>query len=208
MSTPPEQKGKPQDQERAGVENRAASDAPQKQPVENAEEAQAASVEAATEGEPEVLVTPEGEEIELSVLGTMKLDPDAGKRKVKKNVNRLASVKFAIAGLLYVLRREQSIQLASIVTLVVVVIGIWVDVNEIRWALIILALGAVWITECLNTAIEAAIDIGAEDVNKLAKIGKDVASAAALVATIVFVLVVVIALARPITDALRPITGS
>jgi diacylglycerol kinase len=148
----------------------------------------------------DVLVTPDGQEIELGITGTMKLDPakDGG----NKNANRIASVKYAIAGLLYVLVREQSIRLATIVTLVVVVIGLWLQIPVFYWAFLTLAIGAVWVTECLNTAIEAAIDLGTTDPHPLAKIGKDVASTAALVASIVFVIIVILILVPRFLDRL------
>src|SRR5664279_1642871 len=103
----------------------------------------------------DVLITSDGEKIEMGITGTMKLTPE-GK---SNNANRVASIKYAIAGLLYVLTHEQSIKLATIATAVVVVIGLWLHVGIDAWALLTLALGAVWITECLNTAIEAAIDL-------------------------------------------------
>ncbi|MCC6805087.1 MAG: diacylglycerol kinase family protein [Anaerolineae bacterium] len=138
----------------------------------------------------DVLVTPEGEELDLSITGTMKLNLEGE----NKNPDRIASIKFAIAGLLYVLTHEQSIRLATIVTVIVVIVGLWLNVGVFSWALLTLALGAVWITECLNTAIEAAIDLGASDPHPLAKIGKDVASTAALVSSIVFVVIVILIL--------------
>lgn len=144
----------------------------------------------------DVLVTPEGEEIDLGIMGTMKLNPEGE----KKNPNRIASVKYAIAGLLYVLTHEQSIKFATIVTVVVVVIGLWLGVGAFSWALLTIALGAVWVTECLNTAIEASIDIGAPEPHPLAKIGKDVASTAALVSSIVFVIIVVLILLPPLLN--------
>jgi diacylglycerol kinase len=146
----------------------------------------------------DVLVTPEGEELDLSITGTMKLNPEGE----NKNANRIASIKFAIAGLLYVLTHEQSIKFATIVTVVVVVVGLWLNVGIFSWALLVLALGAVWITECLNTAIEASIDIGAPDPHPLAKIGKDVASTAALVSSIVFVIIVFLILVPPLLNRL------
>ena len=152
------------------------------------------------EEDKDVLVTPEGEELDLSIMGTMRLNPEGE----NKNANRVASVKFAVAGLLYVLTHEQSIKLATIVTVIVVVVGLWLEVGTFSWALLTIALGAVWITECLNTAIEAAIDIGAPDPHPLAKIGKDVASTAALVSSIMFVIVVVLIL---LPNLLRKLTG-
>lgn len=144
----------------------------------------------------DVLITPEGEEIDLGIMGTMKLNPEGE----KKNPNRIASVKYAVAGLLYVLTHEQSIKFATIVTVIVVVIGLWLGVGVFSWAMLTIALGAVWVTECLNTAIEAAIDIGAPDPHPLAKIGKDVASTAALVSSIVFIIIVALILVPAIVN--------
>lgn len=157
-----------------------------------------------TQPEKDVLLTPDGEEIDLSVVGTMKLDPGAGKTK---NANRFQSLKYAVAGLLYVLVREQSIQFASVVTIIVIIVGLWLEIPVFYWAFLTLALGAIWITECLNTAIEAAIDLGTSEPHPLAKIGKDVASAAALVATIMFIIIVVLTLLPRIIDRLNNFTG-
>jgi diacylglycerol kinase len=144
----------------------------------------------------DVLITPDGQEIDLGITGTMKLDPPGR----PSNPHRLASVKYALAGLLYVLTHEQSIQWATMVTLIVLVLGVWLDISVLSWALLTLALGSVWVTECLNTAIEAAIDLGTSEPHPLAKIGKDVASTAALVSTIVFVVIVILILLPRVID--------
>jgi len=65
-----------------------------------------------------------------------------------------------------------------------------------------LALGGVWVTECVNTAIEAAIDLGTSAPHPLAKIGKDVASTAALVSAIVFGVIVLLILLPRVLDRL------
>lgn len=148
----------------------------------------------------DVLVTPDGEELDLSVVGTMKIDP--GKHSPVTNPDRLKSLKYAVAGLLYVLVREQSIKFASVVTVIVVIVGLWLEIPVFYWAFLTLALGAIWITECLNTAIEAAINLGTSEPHPLAKIGKDVASAAALVATIMFVIIVILTLLPRLIDRL------
>ena len=153
----------------------------------------------------DVLVTPEGEELDLSVVGTMKIDP--GKHSPVTNPNRLQSLKYAVAGLLYVLVREQSIKFASITTIVVVIVGLWLEIPVFNWAFLTLALGSIWITECLNTAIEAAINLGTSEPHPLAKIGKDVASAAALVSSIVFVIIVILILLPRIIDRINDIAG-
>jgi diacylglycerol kinase len=116
----------------------------------------------------DVLITPDGQALELGITGTMKLDPPGR----TSNPHRLASVKYALAGLLYVLTHEQSIKLATLVT------------------------------ECVNTAIEAAIDLGTSAPHPLAKIGKDVASTAALVSAIVFGVIVILILVPRLIDRL------
>ena len=144
----------------------------------------------------DVLITPDGQELELGITGTMKLNPPGR----PSNPNRLASVKYALAGLLYVLTHEQSIRWATIVTLFVLVLGVWLHIGVFSWALLTLALGGVWVTECVNTAIEAAIDLGTSDPHPLAKIGKDVASTAALVSAIVFAVIVILILLPRVID--------
>ena len=146
----------------------------------------------------DVLITPDGQELDLGITGTMKLDPPGR----TSNPHRLASVKYALAGLLYVLTHEQSIKLATMVTLIVIVIGVWLHISVLSWALLTLALGGVWVTECVNTAIEAAIDLGTSAPHPLAKIGKDVASTAALVSAIVFVVIVILILVPRLIDRL------
>jgi len=142
--------------------------------------------------ERDVLVTPEGEELDLSIGGTMKLD--ASEYSPVKNKDRLSSLKYGLAGLLYILRREQSIQFATGLTIIVIVVGIWLNIGPLSWALLTLSLGAVWITECLNTAIEATINLESPDPHPMAKIGKDVAATASLIATVVFLIIVVLIL--------------
>lgn len=146
-----------------------------------------------------VLVTPDGEELDMSIVGTMKIDP-GNYGGSSKNPNRLASLKYGIAGLLYLLKREQSIQFATVTTVITLIIGIWLGVNSFYWAILALALGAIWITEALNTAIEAAIDLETSEVHPMAKVGKDVASAASLISSIVFVVVVLLILVPRIVD--------
>jgi len=146
----------------------------------------------------DVLITPDGQELDLGITGTMKLDPPGR----TSNPNRLASVKYALAGLLYVLTHEQSIKLATMVTLIVIVIGVWLHLSVLSWALLTLALGGVWVTECVNTAIEAAIDLGTSAPHPLAKIGKDVASTAALVSAIVFGVIVILILVPRLIERL------
>lgn len=134
-----------------------------------------------------VLITPDGEELDLSIVGTARIDPDVHRPNIRRN--RLNGTKFAIAGLLYLIRREQSIQFATVLTLVVIALSAWLGVDRYEWMFLLLSLGSVWVTECLNTAIEATINMGSPAPNAMAKVGKDVASTATLISMVVFLLI-------------------
>ena len=174
----------------------AATDADQRQATREQPEQRAETHEKVANKD--VLLTPDGQELDLGITGTMHLDPPGH----LSNPHRLASIKYALAGLLYVLTHEQSIQWATTVTLIVLGLGVWLHLSVVSWALLTLALGGVWVTECVNTAIEAAIDLGTSAPHPLAKIGKDVASTAALVSAIVFVVIVLLILLPRVLDRL------
>ena len=71
----------------------------------------------------------------------------------------------------------------------VTALGLWLGLGRLEWAVIVLAVGLVWMAEFVNTALEAVVDLASPDLHPLAKIGKDVAAAAVLVGAITAVVV-------------------
>lgn len=69
-------------------------------------------------------------------------------------------------------------------TFCVVVVGLWVSLSFVQWAIAIILLGGVWIAEALNTAIERLCDhVTPEQHPDIGRI-KDIAAAAVLMAAI------------------------
>lgn len=69
-------------------------------------------------------------------------------------------------------------------TFCVVVVGLWVSLSFVQWAIAIILLGGVWIAEALNTAIERLCDhVTPEQHPEIGRI-KDIAAAAVLMAAI------------------------
>lgn len=69
-------------------------------------------------------------------------------------------------------------------TFCVVVVGFWVSLSFVQWAIAIILLGGVWIAEALNTAIERLCDhVTPEQHPEIGRI-KDIAAAAVLMAAI------------------------
>lgn len=95
--------------------------------------------------------------------------------------NRAKSFHYAFDGWWFVLRTQHNAWIHAVVTLLVVGVGLWLQLPWRDWAVLILAIMAVWMAEFMNTAIEAVVDMVMPDKHPLAKVAKDVAAAAVLV---------------------------
>jgi diacylglycerol kinase len=85
---------------------------------------------------------------------------------------------------------EVNMRIHAVATVLVIAAGLWRGLTPERWALIMLAIGAVWTAEAINTALERLADLhtGGE-YHPLVKQVKDVAAGAVVVAAMVSVVV-------------------
>jgi diacylglycerol kinase len=131
-----------------------------------------------------------------SLTGTMKIDPDA--YSPVTSPNRVKSLGYAVAGWLYMLRRQKNTRIQSVASVVVVVLALWLQIDLTSWAILILTITMVWMAEFLNAAVEACVNLATQDYHPMAKVGKDVASAAVLLAVVASILVGLLLLAPPL----------
>jgi diacylglycerol kinase len=96
---------------------------------------------------------------------------------------------------LYMLRWQKNTRIMSVATILVFLLGFWLGISRLEWALITIVITIVWLTEFLNAGIEAAIDVASPDYHPMAQVGKDVASAAVLLGVIASVIVGVLVFA-------------
>lgn len=143
----------------------------------------------------------EDPKLDNSVMGTMKIDPSEYKA-VEKNKDDLARMKYAMAGLLYLLRHEQSVRNLFGVTILVMGLAIWLQVGTLHTILLLLSLGLVWVAETLNTAIEATVDLVTQKLHPMAKVAKDVGATATLIATVISASISITLLVPPLFDKL------
>ena len=68
--------------------------------------------------------------------------------------------------------------------LAVIITGCIVGVSLLEWCALILAIGAVWTAESLNTAFEFLCDVASPEFHPLVEKAKDVAAAAVLISAI------------------------
>ena len=96
----------------------------------------------------------------------------------------LDSFNFAFEGIIHVLRTQRNMRVHFVVAIVVIVAAVWVGVSKLELIALLLAIAFVFITEMINSALEQAIDVATTSFDPLAKLAKDVAAGAVLIATV------------------------
>ncbi len=130
------------------------------------------------------------------LTSTMKIDPNAFSPKT--SASRLDSLSYALAGWLYMLRRQKNTRIQAAATALVAALALWLQIDFAGLALLVLTIAMVWMAEFINAAVEAAINLSAPQVHPMAKVGKDVASAAVLLGAVAAALVGLLILGPPL----------
>jgi diacylglycerol kinase (ATP) len=94
------------------------------------------------------------------------------------------SVNFAFEGIIHVLRTQRNMRIHFAVAAAVLVGSIATGVERLELIALLLAISFVLITEMLNTAIEASIDVATTAFDPLAKLAKDISAGAVLISTV------------------------
>ena len=96
----------------------------------------------------------------------------------------LDSFNFAFEGIIHVLRTQRNLRIHFAIAAGVLVMALIVDVTKIELIALLLSVTFVLIAEMLNTAVEAAIDIATTSFDPMAKLAKDIAAGAVLIAAV------------------------
>jgi diacylglycerol kinase (ATP) len=94
------------------------------------------------------------------------------------------SFNYAFEGIIHVLRTQRNMRIHFAVATVVLVGGIATGVDRFELIALLLAISFVLITEMVNTAVEASIDVATTSFDPLAKLAKDITAGAVLIATV------------------------
>jgi diacylglycerol kinase (ATP) len=122
--------------------------------------------------------------------------------------SRARSFRYAFSGWWYVIRTQRNAWIHALVTIAVVIAGIWLKLSTHEWALITLAISMVWTAEFLNTALEAIVDLASPQQNHLARVGKDVGAAAVLIAAAASIIIGLLILGPPFWQKFLAIINS
>ncbi|MBQ5750753.1 MAG: diacylglycerol kinase family protein [Bacteroidaceae bacterium] len=100
---------------------------------------------------------------------------------------RFGSFVYAGRGL-KLLFHEHNTWIHLVATLCVAIVGWWVSLSTIEWAIAIILVGGVWVTEALNTAIERLCDHVTPEMHPEIGHIKDIAAATVLLSAAIAVM--------------------
>lgn len=106
-----------------------------------------------------------------------------------KGKKRVVGFRFAWAGLKSIIRKESNFQLHLLATVIVFVLGIFLQLSLIEWAIISLTVGLVLVAEMINSAVERIMDFIEPGYHETVKMVKDISAGAVLVAAVISVIV-------------------
>ena len=118
-------------------------------------------------------------------------------------ISRVHSFEHAYHGWWYVFRTQRNAWIHTAFSTAVVLVALWLRLPLRDWAVLFLTIALVWVAEFINTAIEAVVDLASPELHPLARVGKDVAAAAVLLAALASVLVGLLLLGPPLLEKLK-----
>ena len=96
----------------------------------------------------------------------------------------LQSLNWAFEGVIHVLRTQRNMRIHFALATAVLILAFSYGVTKLELMALLVAISFVLIAEMVNTAIEATIDLATTSFDPLAKIAKDIAAGAVLIAAV------------------------
>ncbi len=103
---------------------------------------------------------------------------------VRRRPSIVDSFNYAFEGIIHVLRTQRNMRIHFVAAVAVLLAALATGVSKLELIALLLAIAFVLIAEMINTAVEGAIDVATTSFDPLAKIAKDTAAGAVLIATI------------------------
>ena len=103
--------------------------------------------------------------------------------------SRFGSLRFALNGLLSLLENEHNSRIHLIAAMAAIIMGIIMKLDHYEWALLVIVIGIVFLTELLNSSLESLADLIDPEWNQLIMKAKDYGASAVLISAIVAILV-------------------
>ncbi len=110
-----------------------------------------------------------------------------GKNNRKQDI--VASLNSALAGFLYVVKKERNFKVHMVFTVLVIILGLFLKLPLPEFLLLLIVISIVLIAEMVNTVMEIITDVFVKEEHFEAKKAKDISAAAVLLSAILSVVV-------------------
>jgi diacylglycerol kinase (ATP) len=155
----------------------------------------------------EILLAPDRKRRKLlsfhpDVAATLSAHPERFSPITSKS--RIASLRYALAGWLFMLRYQKNVRIQAFFSMLVFALGLWLGLRPLDWAILILTITINWMAEFFNAALEAVVNLASPDIHPLARVSKDVAAATALLAAVASAIIGALILGPPLLERISP----
>jgi diacylglycerol kinase (ATP) len=110
------------------------------------------------------------------------------------------SFNYAFEGIIHVLRTQRNMRIHFAIAAAVLIAALALGVDRVELIALLIAISFVLIAEMINSALEAGIDVATTSFDPLAKLAKDIAAGAVLIATVNAVAVGYLVFSEQIVD--------
>ena len=102
----------------------------------------------------------------------------------KTRPNIIEAFNAAIQGIIYTFKYERNMKIHYLIAVAVLIVSLRFNLNKLEMMILILSISLVIVAEMFNTAIENTVDLITQEKHPKAKIEKDVAAGAVVIAAI------------------------
>ncbi|ETT57375.1 diacylglycerol kinase family protein [Paenibacillus sp. FSL H8-0457] len=113
----------------------------------------------------------------------------------------------AMRGILTAVQTERNMKIHIAAALIVFIAAALLQLDRISWLFLVLAVSLVFIAELVNTAVEAIIDLVSPEEHVLARVAKDTAAGAALVAAVFAIAIGIMVFYEPVWEWIHTLTN-
>lgn len=96
---------------------------------------------------------------------------------------------YALEGIFAGIKKERNLKIHSVAMIAVIIAGMILKISATKWCICFLLFALILSLELVNTAVEAVVDLVTEEKKPLAKLAKDTAAGAVLIAAIMAVII-------------------
>ena len=94
------------------------------------------------------------------------------------------SFNHAVTGIIMAMKTEKNLRFQYIAAIIVIIFSLFLDFTRLEFLILLFAISLVVVAEMVNTAIEKTIDLITKEYHPFAKIAKDIAAGAVLIAAL------------------------